>query len=748
MDPSSYLDHALFQLTPTRTRCDLMIVASGVSERLASGLLEPFVSHLKCAKDQISKGGYSITLCPESTYAPWFTKATLQRFVRFVSTPEVIERFVTIEKEIVQIEGSSQSNEAEGNVSYAEGRVKRSTISSNQDGNEENSRVRLQRVLDNRKAMLCKEQAMAYARALVAGFYPESMDDLICFADAFGASRLREACLNFLELCKQKNEDKLWMDEIAAMQVSSQPVLPYLRTSGIILAGEDDSGSKINGTGDASVSDSTPSHASFDIGQDYSLPASVQTPSSDGRAQMLRSWPNHHPQYIHNFQGHAFQQTPPYQGYMYPGMQVPSPYYPGNMQWPPNGDRSHIVHDQEMDSHKKKKKKNKKSQVLDHSEEDESTASSESTYESDSDDNSKRSNKKHGKKSSRKVVIRNINYITSKGDGEKGSITEGSLSNEEEFINGNSLKHKVEEAVASLEKRNRPTSRQHKKQHSAKPHDMLNGSRNADSIGIKGDNNWDAFQNLLLIDDDDSTHDIEKQPMRFQEEYTMTKKYENGRSNEFNHHEEGVTKTRVVSNDSLRVEYFNEGKDGSTFMQTKKITNEELLLSQRNNESGSYYVSSSARDYLPVEKNKKGILADDSFMIQDRPSQYQFNSQTAPDISLVSDVIGAAEFTNGTQEGSHKKTDALISHEPDDLLMVLDRDSAVQQNGAPWRMEMDNENNISLYEANKKISDAKTERNHVSNHEGADKKNTEVKSGKVSSKEAKSKAPKDRKSVV
>jgi len=77
----------------------------------------------------------------------------------------------------------------------------------------------------------------------------------------------REACLNFLELCKQKNEDKLWMDEIAAMQVSSQPVLPYLRTSGIILAGEDDSGSKINGVGDASVSDSTPSHASLDIGQ-------------------------------------------------------------------------------------------------------------------------------------------------------------------------------------------------------------------------------------------------------------------------------------------------------------------------------------------------------------------------------------------------------------------------------------------------------------------------------------------------
>jgi hypothetical protein len=60
-----------------------VIVSGDVSERLASGLLEPFISHLKCAKDQISKGGYSITLRPVATFAPWFTKATLQRFFFF-----------------------------------------------------------------------------------------------------------------------------------------------------------------------------------------------------------------------------------------------------------------------------------------------------------------------------------------------------------------------------------------------------------------------------------------------------------------------------------------------------------------------------------------------------------------------------------------------------------------------------------------------------------------------------------------
>ncbi|TKY49071.1 dentin sialophosphoprotein [Spatholobus suberectus] len=821
MDPNTRLDHALFQLTPTRTRCDIVIVGGGVSERLASGLLEPFLSHLKSAKDQISKGGYSITLRPPAAaHAPWFTKATLQRFVRFVSTPEVLERFVTIEKEIVQIEGSIQSSERSNLVAEAEdGRVKRSTTSSklkdepagtNQDGYEENSRVRLQRVLDNRKAMLCKEQAMAYARALVAGFYPESVDDLICFGDAFGASRLREACINFLDLCKQKNEDKLWIDEIAAMQASAQPELPYLRTTGIILAGEDDTSSKLNGIVDASISESTPSHASLDIGQDYSLPTSGQTPSTDGRAQIPMSWPNHLPQYIHNFQGHAFQQMPPYQGYLYPGMQVPS-YYPGNVQWPPNVEDSHIVHDGDKDYHKssnKKKKKKKHSQVLEQSEEDSSTASSDSSYESDSDDHSRQGKKhsstenlhkkKHGKKSSRKVVIRNINYITSNGDGEKGSVTEGSLSNEEEFINGDSLKQQVEEAVGSLERRHKSSSRHHKKHHSAKHSGVLDGSTDADSNGVKGNNNWDAFQNLLLRDDD-STLDTEKQPVKFQEEYIVNQNFENGRSNDINH-EPDISKTRVVSNDSFvmtarefnsgnqnRVDNFKNGMDAPSLMKKNNGTNEEMLFSRRNDESGSYSmstmssnglessltkcqkeedwfiinqadkpgnedqnrdfsmfngisVSSSPADSFHVEKNKKDIMTDDSFMIQGRSSEDQFNSQSAADLSLVSDIVGATEFMNSTQEGSHNKTETLNFHEPDDLFMVLDRDSAAEQSPAPWSIEMDYENNISSNEANRKLSEVEIDKNHPSNQEDTDTKTPGVQNGKVSSKETKSKA--------
>ncbi|KAF2532234.1 hypothetical protein F2Q70_00031240 [Brassica cretica] len=105
MKSSTRLDSVVFQLTPTRTRCDLLVTANGKTEKIATGLLDPFLAHLKTAQDQVSKGGYSIILKPpeDSDIAVWFTKATIERFVRFVSNPDVLERLYTLETEIKQI---------------------------------------------------------------------------------------------------------------------------------------------------------------------------------------------------------------------------------------------------------------------------------------------------------------------------------------------------------------------------------------------------------------------------------------------------------------------------------------------------------------------------------------------------------------------------------------------------------------------------------------------------------------------
>lgn len=52
-------------------------------------------------------------------------------------------------------------------------------------------RVKLLEVLETRKIVLQKEQGMAFARAVAAGFDMDNMADIILFAQSFGASRLR-----------------------------------------------------------------------------------------------------------------------------------------------------------------------------------------------------------------------------------------------------------------------------------------------------------------------------------------------------------------------------------------------------------------------------------------------------------------------------------------------------------------------------------------------------------------------------
>jgi hypothetical protein len=100
------LDYAIFHLTPTRTRCELLVASGKEKERLATGLIKPFLTHLKAVEDQISNGccsSSSITLQPPPTTtntfgdtnanaikkkdpppppphdAPWFTKGTVER---------------------------------------------------------------------------------------------------------------------------------------------------------------------------------------------------------------------------------------------------------------------------------------------------------------------------------------------------------------------------------------------------------------------------------------------------------------------------------------------------------------------------------------------------------------------------------------------------------------------------------------------------------------------------------------------
>lgn len=70
----------------------------------------------------------------------------------------------------------------------------------------------------------------------------------------------REACINFMELCNKKNNDKIWMDEIAAMQAS------YFRAPGIIISGANTDLPQ-TGLEKSSTSESITRHGSLDTSE-------------------------------------------------------------------------------------------------------------------------------------------------------------------------------------------------------------------------------------------------------------------------------------------------------------------------------------------------------------------------------------------------------------------------------------------------------------------------------------------------
>ncbi|KAF3788246.1 hypothetical protein EJ110_NYTH21403 [Nymphaea thermarum] len=538
MDPATPLDHALFQLTPTRTRCDLVVFSSdGEEEKLASGLLEPFLSHLKAAEEQISKGGYSIKLqlTPgEDANASWFTKGTVERFVRFVKTPEILERVVTIEREISQIEDSIRCNELS---------VSKSESDADDSGHGENSKIQLLRVLETRKSVLRKEQGMSYAQASAAGFEIDYIDDLISFSDAFGASRLRDACKNFKELCKRKHDAGLWLDELATATTSSQSDLSCMGVPAILLqngmptvlvADASQKKSESDGSAASIISTTNGNHETSNFGQD-NMP---QRPTQD---QPPVTGSNPQPAFLYNVQSSGVPSPFPFPGYIMPGVQMMPPFYPGysgTTQHQYENPVSGLFPEQDYGKHHspysmKRKTVNKKSHrssqsnlgsADEYSDQDYSSSGDEADASlhhetvSKSSSAGKVGNRKTGKKSSRVVVIRNINYVTSRKREESKDGTENNCSSEDDFIDGDYLEQNVEDAVESLKRHHKVVHHNHKKEgdknssHDAKSSgDSVNIMENATirkSNGENHDRTWDAFQNLLLRDDHDESSSI------------------------------------------------------------------------------------------------------------------------------------------------------------------------------------------------------------------------------------------------
>lgn len=655
MKSTTRLDSAVFQLTPTRTRCDLVITANGKTEKIATGLLNPFLAHLKTAQEQIAKGGYSIALEPEpGSDRNWFTKGTVERFVRFVSTPEILERVYTIESEILQIEeamaiqgnndmglstmeeyqakpaGSSEVGKAVADANDEKAIVLYKPDSHPPEANgsvskEGNSKVQLLKVLETRKTVLQKEQGMAFARAAAAGFDVELMAPLVSFAECFGASRLMDACLKFRDLWKRKHETGQWVEVEAAEAMSSRSEFSAMNASGIMLSSMANKQNESNGE---LVSEDN-GQAAINAGAEQKHPMNHQVPV--GQQEYFRSqFP--HPMYppwpIHSPPG----ALPVFQPY--PGM----PYYqnyPGNgpfysPPYPP-ADNSHF-----NGAHRAGQKRQSMDSRDGNTESEEWPMDPTKTRPPGDLELENESRKKAGRSAKRQsgtVVIRNINYIASKGQNSSGSesLSASGSDMDEEMMHKDSLSSK-------------------RKGRNAKSMDESN-LFNKEGTNYEKETeggNWQAFQNFLLNDTDERSHAADQGMFDSEKSIQMRRR------------------KNTVGDDPLADwRYSAEVQDGrmteldkasGSMTRMLRTSNDEVLTSREGhygNGKGSTY---DQMDVQFTEINGRKVAyrrnTNDDFMIAGRETQAYSMSSTDP---LASN--GFRHATNNLDKSSQEKTD-------------------------------------------------------------------------------------------
>ncbi|CAN1279290.1 COP1-interacting protein 7 [Linum perenne] len=647
-------------------RCDLVINGNGKTEKIATGLVTPFLAHLKAAQDQMDKGGYSISLVPENgSDAKWFTKETIERFVRFVSTPEILERVYTLESEILQMEEAiaTQSSNDVGNSTVEDHHPK--PLERNEgskpllDSSEEKaivlyqpgahppeanespaeSRLQLKKVLETRRTVLQKEQGMAFARAVAAGFDVDQMAPLMSFAESFGASRMRlmfdrDACVKFKELWKRKHETGQWVEIEAAEAMCSQPEFSLVNSSGIILANgsnkqwpeSSDNNGKAHGSDENPAMDQSPvqGHQGHFLGQ---MPHPMFSP-----------WPiNSPPGTLPVVQGIPMQGIPYYQN------------YPGNtpfVQQPYPGEDNRVNSGQRVRRRR-------------HSLDCEDTGSAETESwdvhatrnrsqddaELDNNTSGKGSRSSGRKKKSGKVVIRNINYITSDRQDISDDESQSASGSDDEEQDGYSPARNS-------------SIKQKKSARSVRREDSHLNTTNKEG----DDGHWQAFQNYLLKDADEAEHD--NGDMFAMEKGTRTKRRQ----------------TAVEGDDPLAIGGRRGGhsKDGD-MTDVQRISGSLTRVGRGSADgfiiNGHRNHSRYNADHLALNRYENGNtdsdkkssqhMDDDSHIVPLRsPLQYEGETHGSNAINMDSELSSARPEVSG----------AIIKYEPDDLTLMPERE--------------------------------------------------------------------------
>ncbi|KAF9677736.1 hypothetical protein SADUNF_Sadunf08G0138400 [Salix dunnii] len=838
MKSSTRLDSAIFQLTPTRTRCDLIIRVNEKIEKVASGLVQPFLDHLKTAQDQVARGGYSIILEPESD-ASWFTKGTVERFVRFVSTPEVLERVYNLESEILQIEkgiaiqsnndiglSSVESHQAkpeeriEGSKPLTDSSEEKAIVlykpgshpheangSTMQEGNSKstcqtaviqitkfNSQnakkfvvkeyvahileiiiivddewldYTLIKVMETRKTLLQKEQGMAFARAVAAGFDIDQMAHLISFAECFGALRLMDACVRFMELWKRKHETGQWVEIEGAEAMSSRSDFFSMNASGIVLSNtinkqwpETPDGKRKAGADPSAVSwvlerNTTDTDLKKSLKEwkslktdlnltlhlkrttDYERPPTDQQPSPGQQEYfqgqfphpMFPPWPIHSPPgTVPVFPGYPMQGIPYYQNYPGNSPVFQPPYSSGEDPKINASQRmSHRRHSMDSSTEPKAWEVDAlRTRSQDETEEKETSGGREPL----------RKGSHSGKRQSGTVVIRNINYITSKrqdGSGSESQSVSGSENDEEDEV----LLNTTPNAKHRNSLRSSKSMGSHKKTvDKLKLSDVTRTSYGKEDDG----GHWKAFQNYLLKDADEAEHAVD-QGMDAMEKNVQAKRRQNvmgddplvnGGRDPGDIQERDVTDTQKISgnwtcmtnaskDESLISRKMGQPNDGTRFangqmdLQSAEIdgrrcryrmnANDDFGILGRENKPG--YRSSSSYPLAvngfetaknDLDRRASNNMDDDSYVVSLRSTSLD---QVVTEGRNIIDVD--SEFPSPAQKTKNlsNSVGSQVKYEPDDLTLMPER--GTEKGSIGFDPALDYGMQVSLHKNNKEM---------------------------------------------
>ncbi|KAG7659305.1 hypothetical protein ISN44_As01g062040 [Arabidopsis suecica] len=211
MRSDTVLDYVVFELSPKHSKCELFVSSNEQTEKLASGLIQPFVNHLKVLEAKASPVAQSSIRLEVEKSNTWFTKRTLERFVQFVNSPETLEKVNTYYSEMLQLEAAR--------TLYSQ-RSEDSKFGASDDGAAADAtKKELLKAIDLRLEAIKKDLTTSISHASASGFDPHTVSELKQFADRFSAHHLDEACSKYISLWKQRPDliDMKYSNQLAGV---------------------------------------------------------------------------------------------------------------------------------------------------------------------------------------------------------------------------------------------------------------------------------------------------------------------------------------------------------------------------------------------------------------------------------------------------------------------------------------------------------------------------------------------------